>query len=136
MNDDVPYRNLRDVVTSSSRRVENLRTGSVPWSTHARRNLDSHILIHQFPSPSPHPPLHPPVNRTRPTEVCICTSCRIPASFMCSGIPLHEGAIRIPFKQVVARMKLISRLLRMRRIPEAVFHGPPISSHSSAKCAR
>jgi len=44
-------------------------------------------------------------------------------------VRLHEGAIRIPFKQVAARMKLISlRLLRTRYIPEApVSHCSPIS---------
>lgn len=53
---------------------------------------------------------------------------KIPASSV-RGDRLHEGAIRIPFKQVASRMKLISlRLLRTLYIPEApVFHCSPIS---------
>lgn len=50
------------------------------------------------------------------------------SKFRAFGDRLHEGAIRIPFKQVAARMKLIPlRLLRTRYIPEApVFHCSPI----------
>lgn len=49
--------------------------------------------------------------------------------FRVFGDRLHLGAISIPFKQVTARMKLISlRLLRMQCIPEAVFHCSLISS--------
>lgn len=48
--------------------------------------------------------------------------------FRVFGDRLHLGAISIPFKQVTARMKLISfRLLRMQCIPEAVFHCSLIS---------
>jgi len=99
------------ISTKLSRRKNNIHICTNELKCTACGN---HIFIHEFP----------PLTAVAEDYPRLCMRIHIQDSTVLRlEVRLHEGAIRIPFKQVAARMKLISlRLLCTRYIPEV----PPI----------
>lgn len=112
-------------------------SSELPKSTYAWTNLGARIPRQPHIYPSASIPLDDR-RQDRFGYVYVYTHILQDSSkFRTFGDPLHGGAIRIPFKQVAARMKLIS--LRLPRMQWHSRSGIPLFAdltHSSTKCAR